>query len=131
MQPKHPNVGSNFPLKWSAMKRKRTFNVLTAPKRKKPSMWSKEEDERLKRAVEIYGNLNWKAIEKYVGTRRNQMCAQRWRKKLDPKIVGAKKGTWTAEEDEKLKALVKQHGTNGVLSWTSAARGMDNSRTKK
>merc|ERR1712187_187274 len=119
----------NFPLKRSEMKR--TFNVLTAPQRKKPRMWSKEEDERLKRAVEIYGSSNWKAIEKYVGTRSNQMCAQRWRKKLDPKIVGAKKGIWTAEEDEKLKTLVKKHGTNGVLSWQSVERGMDFCRTQK
>ena len=129
MHPKHPNVGSNFPLKRPAPKR--TFNLLIAPKRKKPSMWSKEEDERLKRAVEIYGRSNWKSIEKYVGTRSNQMCAQRWRKKLDPKIVGAKKGPWTAEEDEKLKALVKQHGTKGVLSWNPIERGMDFRRTQK
>ena len=129
MHPKHPSVGSNFPLKRPAPKR--TFNVLIAPKRKKPSMWSKEEDERLKRAVEIYGRSNWKSIEKYVGTRSNQMCAQRWRKKLDPKIAGAKKGKWTAEEDEKLKALVKKHGTNGVLSYSNISRDMDFRRSEK
>ena len=94
-------------------------------------MWSKEEDERLRQAVEIHGSSNWIAVAKFVRTRSNQMCAQRWRKKLDPKIVGAKKGTWTPEEDSNLKALVLKHGTKNVKAWKAVEAGMKFSRTRK
>jgi len=85
----------------------------------------------LRQAVEIHGSSNWIAVAKFVRTRSNQMCAQRWRKKLDPKIVGAKKGTWTPEEDANLKALVVKHGTKNVKAWKAVESGMKFSRTRK
>jgi len=126
----HPScTGSQYPLKRRL--KNRSFNVMSTPQRKKASIWTKEEDERLRQAVKIFGSSNWKAIEQHVGTRSNQSCAQRWRKKLDPKIYGAKKGTWTTEEDMELQRMVQTHGTKGVRAWKAIEAGMSFQRTRK
>ena len=96
--------------------------MLSTFPRKTANVWSKDEDDRLRKAVEIYGCSNWKVIAQYVGTRDNKMCSRRWRKILDPKIVGAKKGRWNHFNNEtettsitKLKPLQQQDYSNNCL----------------
>lgn len=106
--------------------------IVSAPfRRKKPKMWSKDEDERLRQAVKECGTSDWKAVARVVKTRTNQMCRQRWKKKIDPRINGARKGTWTSDEDKKLKTLVKQFGCHGLKAWSAVEQGMNFTRTKK
>ncbi|KAL2128926.1 hypothetical protein VTI74DRAFT_8473 [Chaetomium olivicolor] len=70
--------------------------------------WMREEDERLRQAVEMYGT-RWSKIAEVVGTRNGDQCWKRWYDCLDPRID---KSPWTAEEDAKLLHLVSQHGRN-------------------
>ncbi|KAK4125379.1 hypothetical protein N657DRAFT_570512, partial [Parathielavia appendiculata] len=70
--------------------------------------WMREEDERLREAVELYG-ARWSKIAEAVGTRNGDQCWKRWYDCLDPRID---KSPWTAEEDAKLLALVSQYGRN-------------------
>ncbi|KAJ4290049.1 hypothetical protein N0V88_006553 [Collariella sp. IMI 366227] len=70
--------------------------------------WMREEDERLRQAVEIYG-ARWSKIAEAVGTRNGDQCWKRWYDCLDPRID---KSPWTAEEDARLLYLVSQHGRN-------------------
>ncbi|XP_033102232.1 myb-related protein B-like [Anneissia japonica] len=68
--------------------------------------WTKEEDDKLRNAVEYHGCNDWKVIASYVD--RNELqCIQRWQKVLNPDLV---KGPWTKEEDDLVVRLVKEYG---------------------
>jgi hypothetical protein len=54
----------------------------------------REEDEKLREAVELYG-ARWSKIAEMVGTRNGDQCWKRWYDCLDPRID---KSPWTAEE---------------------------------
>src|SRR5690349_24982999 len=54
----------------------------------------REEDEKLREAVEVYG-ARWSKIAEAVGTRNGDQCWKRWYDCLDPRID---KSPWTAEE---------------------------------
>jgi nuclear transport factor 2 (NTF2) superfamily protein len=69
--------------------------------------WTKEEDELLRRAVELHKGKNWKTIASYFHGRTNVQCLHRWQKVLNPQLV---KGPWTKEEDELLKKYVSIYG---------------------
>lgn len=56
--------------------------------------WMREEDERLREAVELYG-ARWSKIAEAVGTRNGDQCWKRWYDCLDPRID---KSPWTPEE---------------------------------
>ncbi len=56
--------------------------------------WMREEDEKLRQAVELYG-ARWSKIAEMVGTRNGDQCWKRWYDCLDPRID---KSPWTAEE---------------------------------
>eukprot|EP00903_Cladosiphon_okamuranus_P008416 g8092.t1 len=76
--------------------------------------WLAEEDERLKEAVEEFGERNWREVARNVRTRNHIQCQQRWKKALRPGLV---KGAWNAEEDEKLVTLIGQ----GFSNWSELA----------
>ena len=79
-----------------------------APKRKSSKGgWTSEEDEILRRAVQQCEGKNWKKIAEYFTDRSDVQCLHRWQKVLNPDLI---KGPWTKEEDEKIIALVKEHG---------------------
>lgn len=54
----------------------------------------REEDEKLREAVELYG-ARWSKVAEAVGTRNGDQCWKRWYDCLDPRID---KSPWTAEE---------------------------------
>ncbi|KAG5180706.1 hypothetical protein JKP88DRAFT_166320 [Tribonema minus] len=80
-----------------------------------PSKWSAAENERLRRAVKLHGEPQWKLIAVTVGTRNHSQCLHRWRTVLRP---GLAKGPWTAAEDEMLTNLVRQ---GDISNWGDVA----------
>ncbi|KAI9839442.1 MAG: hypothetical protein M1819_002067 [Sarea resinae] len=51
--------------------------------------------------------INWHDIATKVPARNNKACRKRWFSTLDSR---AKKGTWSSEEDERLRAAFQKHG---------------------
>jgi len=70
--------------------------------------WTREEDQKLRQAVEMYG-ARWSKIAEAVGTRNGDQCWKRWYDCLDPRID---KSPWTADEDARLVRQVAKHGRN-------------------
>jgi hypothetical protein len=91
--------------------------------------WTKEEDDKLKDAVDKHKNEGWAAISARVSGRTKQQCANRWHADLRYKTdeTTACVGKWTAEEDCKLKDAVEKH--NGK-NWEATA-ALIPGRTKK
>jgi hypothetical protein len=74
--------------------------------------WTKDEDSKLKDAVQTYGGKNWNGISALVPGRTKCHCKHRWYYTLDPSIdrVNERKGKWTVDEDSKLQDAVLTHG---------------------
>jgi hypothetical protein len=71
-----------------------------------PRKWSQAEDDRLRTAVGVHGDKNWKTISKELKTRTHTQCLQRWSRVLRPGLI---KGAWSTDEDMLLK-------TNGNIT---------------
>lgn len=56
--------------------------------------WLKEEDDKLRKLVNLYGDSNWSEISKFFQDRSDVQCQQRWEKVVNPELV---KGPWTKE----------------------------------
>lgn len=69
--------------------------------------WTDEEDETLRRAVQLYQGKNWKKIAEFFDDRTDVQCLHRWQKVLNPELI---KEPWTAEEDRRIVELVKEYG---------------------
>jgi hypothetical protein len=79
-------------------------------------LWSKEEDNRLFRAIQRFGVNDWGQISTFVGPGRTRaQCSQRWNRGLNPQL---NKCSWSAHEEEMLCELVARYG---VKSWTKIA----------
>jgi hypothetical protein len=93
--------------------------------------WTPEEDEKLTRAVKING-YNWPAVAAMVPWRTNIQCRGRWTQWLDPYT---NTGEWTPEEDAKLTAAAKKHGSgSGSGNWVAVAAlvpGRTNERCRR
>merc|ERR1711939_396897 len=81
---------------------------------------SKDEDQRLRDAVNKFGKKKWNAVAAVVGTRTPNQCGQRWRKSLRPELANVNKGPWQNIEDLKLRKLVSSLGTRGT--WGKIAK---------
>lgn len=78
--------------------------------------WTKDEDEKLKRLVNIHEADNWSRVAQNFPDRTSVQCLQRWQKVINPCII---KGPWTKEEDQKVIELVRKFGAK---KWTLIAK---------
>ena len=75
---------------------------------KRSSMWTKEQDDLLVKAVQMYKGKSWKSISERVGADKSHIqCLHRWQKVLDPDLV---KGPWTNAEDQIIMDMVTKYG---------------------
>jgi hypothetical protein len=71
-------------------------------------MWTKEQDDLLVKAVQMYKGKSWKSISERVGADKSHIqCLHRWQKVLDPDLV---KGPWTHAEDQIIMDMVTKYG---------------------
>ncbi|KAL4081961.1 hypothetical protein V8B97DRAFT_139631 [Scleroderma yunnanense] len=79
--------------------------------------WTPASDERLLRAVDMYGH-NWPLVARYVSEDATPtQCSNKYQRTLDPSVTHA---NWTPEEDARLYAAVTAHGQ----SWVDVAACM-------
>jgi hypothetical protein len=90
--------------------------------------WTEEEVLKLKKAIEMHGDKDWGAIAALVPGRTKRQCSDKWYNALDPSIDLAigNTGSWTKDEDLKLKKSVQMHGGK---DWAAIA-ALVPSRTK-
>ncbi|OQS00909.1 myb-like DNA-binding protein [Achlya hypogyna] len=126
-------ISSQFPLVTSTLAQKRPLDDPTDPaedvyyvlKNTAKGKWTDEEDNALRRAVELNGNENWKAIAELVPGRNHSQCLQRWNKVLKPGLI---KGNWAPDEDQLLRRQIELCGEN---AWVQVAEGVPGRTTKQ
>ncbi|KAG6411125.1 hypothetical protein SASPL_129199 [Salvia splendens] len=79
--------------------------------------WTSEEDNQLRAAVETYGESNWQVVANALKGRTGTQCSNRWLKTLHP--ARKRSGTWTLEEDKRLKVAVTLFGAK---TWRKVAK---------
>ncbi|KAJ3181944.1 Myb-like DNA-binding domain protein [Gaertneriomyces sp. JEL0708] len=77
------------------------------PSRWSTGSWTAQEDERLRRGVELHGRGQWVKIARIVGTRSSAQCRERYERRLNPDI---RTGRWTGEEVDRLRELYLEYG---------------------
>lgn len=87
----------------------------------KKGRWSEEENDSLRRAVQICGVGNWSRIATMVQTRNAVQCRERWVNVLDASIC---RGGFTKEEDTKLLEICRQYGD--LIPWAEVATKLGN-----
>nr|GLL17457.1 uncharacterized protein LOC109172334 isoform X1 [Ipomoea trifida] len=70
--------------------------------------WTEEEDNKLRAAVEVFGESNWQVVAASLEGRTGTQCSNRWIKTLHP--ARKRVGKWTADEDKRLKVAVMLFG---------------------
>ena len=81
--------------------------------------FTKDEDDKLKKLVNEYGDQDWKLIASFFGDRSRRQCRERWSKFLSPFL---NRSPWTSEEDTLLMQLYSQIGPK----WTLISRSFKN-----
>ena len=77
--------------------------------------WTPEEDARLRELVAKYPQRDWQGVASEMPGKDREACMNRWNQSLRE---GIKKGApWAPEEDEALRAAVREHGED----WLAAA----------
>ena len=84
--------------------------------RKKPSIWSEEEDKILIEKSKEYGYKNWATVASFIPGRSAIQCSARY-KRIQPGLI---KGAWTPEEDQELLRLYRYYGKN----WSHISKSM-------
>jgi hypothetical protein len=87
--------------------------------------WTKDEDNKLRKAAEKYGGKNWDAVAAMVPSRTRSQCTGRWHDALDPSIQQTgRTGKWTPDEDKTLKDAVEKHGGKNfeAIAWLVPGR---------
>jgi hypothetical protein len=91
--------------------------------------WTADEDIKLKDAVQTHGDKDWEPIAALVTGRTKKQCHARWHgallSSIDP--TTARAGSWTADEDKKLRDAVHSYGGK---NWGAIA-ALVTGRTKK
>eukprot|EP01028_Stygiella_incarcerata_P006349 TRINITY_DN2594_c0_g3_i1.p1 TRINITY_DN2594_c0_g3~~TRINITY_DN2594_c0_g3_i1.p1 ORF type:complete len:645 (+),score=149.41 TRINITY_DN2594_c0_g3_i1:62-1996(+) len=80
------------------------------------SKWTKEEDEKLHKAVEIYGDSSWQEVANCLDGRVGQQCLHRYEKGVR---AGIRRSQWTKEED---KLLIMGVAVYGEGNWSQIAQ---------
>jgi hypothetical protein len=95
--------------------------------------WTKDEDNRMKEAVQKHGHKNWAVIAALVPGRTRSQCQKRWRNVLDPSIEqnNGRTGTWIEDEDIKLKEAVQKHGGKNWAMIATLVPGRNNMQCHK
>lgn len=75
-------------------------------------MWTQEEDDRLRAAVQHHGTKNWNRVAKSMPGRNGKQCRERWAGMLSPELS---KEAWTPQEDALLIQLHNQYGNKWAL----------------
>ncbi|KAL9297642.1 hypothetical protein ACSQ67_023538 [Phaseolus vulgaris] len=79
----------------------------------KKGAWSREEDDKLRAYVQIYGHSNWRQLPKFAGLARcGKSCRLRWLNYLRPNL---KHGNYTTEEEETIIKLHQEFGNRWSL----------------
>ena len=81
-----------------------------------------EEDEQLRRAVDVLGHA-WVDVAQYVVGRNSEQCRDRWQDYLNPSVA---KGRWTEEQDNALLKVVEQVGEG---KWKEVTKMLNIGRT--
>ncbi|GAM22125.1 hypothetical protein SAMD00019534_053000 [Acytostelium subglobosum LB1] len=77
--------------------------------------WTREEDELIKKLVNIYGPKKWSEIALHLKGRLGKQCRERWHNHLNPNI---KRDAWTEEED---RIIGEKHAEYGN-KWAEIAK---------
>ncbi|XP_062180173.1 transcription factor MYB3R-2-like [Phragmites australis] len=91
----------------------------SGPVRRAKGGWTPEEDQTLRKAVDVFKGRHWKKIAESFPDRTEVQCLHRWQKVLNPELI---KGPWTQEEDDIIINMVKKHGPQ---KWSVIARSLD------
>ena len=81
----------------------------------KRSSFTPEEDAKLRKLVQQYGEKSWPQVASYMEGRTTRQCRERYRHYLSPNIIN---GDWTPEED---KLLIEKYNQLGP-KWVSIAK---------
>jgi hypothetical protein len=94
--------------------------------------WSEDEDSKLKNAVQKHGGKGWGKISALVPGRTRRQCSSRWENILDPSIdrANGRTGTWSEDEDSKLKNAVQKHGGKGWVTISALVPGRTRSQCR-
>ncbi|XP_021802956.1 uncharacterized protein LOC110747052 [Prunus avium] len=79
--------------------------------------WTKDEDARLRSAVEALGEGDWQSVASALEGRTGSQCSNRWKKSLHP--TRKREGRWTPEEDKRLKVAQMLFGPK---NWNKTAQ---------
>ncbi|KAI3966112.1 hypothetical protein MKW92_044690 [Papaver armeniacum] len=97
---------------------KRMSRTIRGPIRHREGGWTAEEDDYLRKWVQVYKGKHWKKIASGLHNRTDVQCLHRWQKVLNPDV---NKGPWSQEEDRKLIELVSK---SGPIKWSVVAKSI-------
>jgi len=83
------------------------------PKLKKGT-WTSDEDRKLQKAVDEFGE-QWNRVAEKVASRNGKQCRERWRNQLSPDVD---KRPWSAEEDDEIFRMYDEVGAK----WAEIAK---------
>lgn len=75
-------------------------------------LFTKEEDEKIKALVQVFGTKKWIKIASYIHGRTSKQCRDRY---LNYLVPGYFNGEWSKEEDELLLKLYEKYGSKWTI----------------
>jgi hypothetical protein len=92
--------------------------------------WNPKEDALLKSAVKKCG-AKWVEVAKLLPGRTNEQCRKRWYGYIGMDSSAKSRGLWTAAEDARLTAAVKEHGDKEWSVIAPLVRGRNNEQCRR
>ena len=83
------------------------------------TLFKKEEEEKIKKLVKIFGTRHWDLVAQFMEGRTAKQCRDRYSNYLIP---GFFQGEWSKEEDQLLIQLYKEHGPK----WSTIKKSFHN-----